>query len=101
MTHIDVWREFLSDFYIGGALPVTFEVLDDSTVRITLHADDLGDTGYSEFYHDEPLPPFVYSQQQMISKAQEWARYMYIHELREQTYYKDERVDVPDEHHSV
>lgn len=99
VTH---WRKFLRYFDIRGALPVTFEVTQRdrfycADVKVSVpHAPTGVPFEISKLFD---LPPFIMSRSVMIEQAQTWARFMYIHELREQTYLDGVRVDIPDEDH--
>lgn len=100
--YVQNWRKFLRNFEIRGALPVVFKVVGrersyftDVTMTVP-HAPTGLPFEISKLFD---MPPFVVSKSDMIGLAQKWARFMYIHELREQTYLEGVRVDIPYEDH--
>lgn len=99
VTH---WRKFLRYFDIRGALPVVFKVVERDRgyfVDVMMTTPDVRNGLPVVISKLFDLPPFVMSKSDTIGIAQTWARFMYIHELREQTYLDGVRVDIPDEDH--
>lgn len=98
MESVNWWRAFLQRVEIRGALPILF-FIDDNQAVTQVEVDDV-ETGLPYVIERKvPIPPYIPTERKAIDIVQSWARYMYIHEMREQFYLDDKRADVPDEEH--
>lgn len=102
---VEWWTKYLARVRVDGAIPVFFEVEETHrgpVVLCTMAVPDVHDPMRRTInvFHHERLPPTIPSTEQAALRyVTLWARWMYIHEMREWLLVDEQHADSPVEEH--